>query len=416
MADLSNVIHILPTMKSGDDLLFSMEVLPEYDESIRSNEAPVRLMALSDLYRIYVPSQMSLEIYSKMYLALLRSLQKKGTRLAVQQKNQNYKAIIQQEYGGIMGGSDSFTIIGASGIGKSSAISRAITLITENRVIEVENPYTKIIPCICVQCPFDSSVKGMLLEILRKVDEMIESKYYENALRARTTTDMLIGNVSQVALNHIGLLVVDEIQNVCNSKNGKSLVGMLTQLINNSGISICMVGTPESAVFFEQAIQLARRSLGLRYDVMEYGTDFRNFCEIVFSYQYVKQKTEITDGIMEWLYEHTSGNVSVVVSLIHDAQEIAILNGKEILDLEALQEAYKQRLSMLHGFIHMEQKKQTSKLKKKVSVTVTDVRTSAEEKHNGEFTIAGLVEDAKAENGDIVQLLKIYMPVVEVAV
>lgn len=416
MADLSNIIHILPTMKSGDDLLSSMEILPEYDKSIRTADVPVRLMALSDLYRIYVPSQMSLEIYSKMYLALLRSLQKKGTKMAIQQKNQNHKAVIQQEYSGIMGGSDSFTIIGASGIGKSSAISRAITLITENRVIEVENPYTKIIPCICVQCPFDSSVKGLLLEILRKVDETIESKYYENALRARTTTDMLIGSVSQVALNHIGLLVVDEIQNVCNSKNGKSLVGMLTQLINNSGISICMVGTPESAAFFEQAVQLARRSLGLRYDVMEYGTDFRKFCEIVFSYQYVKQKTEITDGIMEWLYEHTSGNISVVVSLIHDAQEIAILNGKEVLNLESLNEAYQKRLSMLHGFIHIEQRKQTSKPKKKVSVTVTDVRTSAEEKYCREFTIAGLVDNAKAENGDIVQLLKIYMPVVEVAV
>ena len=416
MADLSNIIHILPTMKSGDDLFSALEVLPEYDDTVREAEVPVRLMALSDLYRIYVPCHMSLEIYSKMYLALLRSLQKKGTKMAVQQRNQNHKAVLQQEYSGIMGGSDSFTIIGASGIGKSSAISRAITLITENRVIEVENPYTKIIPCICVQCPFDSSVKGLLLEILRKVDETIDSKYYQNALRARTTTDMLIGSVSQVALNHIGLLVVDEIQNVCNSKNGKSLVGMLTQLINNSGISICMVGTPESAVFFEQAVQLARRSLGLRYDVMEYGTDFRNFCEIVFSYQYVKQKTEITDGIMEWLYEHTSGNISVVVSLIHDAQEIAILNGKEVLELEALQEAYKQRLSMLHGFIHMEQKRQTSKAKKKVSVTVTDVRTSAEEKYRGEFTIAGLVDDAKTENGDIVQLLKIHMPVVEVAV
>ena len=416
MADLSNIIHILPTMKSGDDLFSALEVLPEYDDTVREAEVPVRLMALSDLYRIYVPCHMSLEIYSKMYLALLRSLQKKGTKMAVQQRNQNHKAVLQQEYSGIMGGSDSFTIIGASGIGKSSAISRAITLITENRVIEVENPYTKIIPCICVQCPFDSSVKGLLLEILRKVDETIDSKYYQNALRARTTTDMLIGSVSQVALNHIGLLVVDEIQNVCNSKNGKSLVGMLTQLINNSGISICMVGTPESAVFFEQAMQLARRSLGLRYDVMEYGTDFRNFCEIVFSYQYVKQKTEITDGIMEWLYEHTSGNISVVVSLIHDAQEIAILNGKEVLELEALQEAYKQRLSMLHGFIHMEQKRQTSKAKKKVSVTVTDVRTSAEEKYRGEFTIAGLVDDAKTENGDIVQLLKIHMPVVEVAV
>ena len=418
MADLSNIIHILPPMKSGDNLLSAMEILPEYDESIRTADIPVRLMALSDLYRIYVPSNMSLEIYSKMYLALLRSLQKKGTKMAVQQKNQNHKAVIQQEYSGIMGGSDSFTIIGASGIGKSSAISRAITLITENRVIEVENPYTKIIPCICVQCPFDSSVKGLLLETLRKVDEMIESKYYQNALRARTTTDMLIGSVSQVALNHIGLLVVDEIQNVCNSKNGKSLVGMLTQLINNSGISICMVGTPESAAFFEQAVQLARRSLGLRYDVMEYGTDFRKFCEIVFSYQYVKQKTEITDGIMEWLYEHTSGNISVVVSLIHDAQEIAILNGKEVLNLESLNEAYQKRLSMLHGFIHIEQKKQTSKPKKKVSAVI--VNHSAEEKGGGlsssEFTIADLVSVARDEDMDIVQLLKEHITVMEVAV
>ena len=414
--NLSEVINFLPRMKSGNKLLAALEVLPEYNNDICFADVSTRLMALSDIYKIYIPSQMSLEIYSKLYLALLRSMQKKGTKLAIQQRNQNYKAIIQQEYSGIIGGSDSFTIIGTSGIGKSSAISRAITLITENKVIETKNPYTNIALCIVVQCPFDSSVKGLLLEILRKVDEMIDSKYYQNALRARTTTDMLIGNVSQVALNHIGLLVVDEIQNVCNSKNGKSLVGMLTQLINNSGISICMVGTPESAVFFEQAVQLARRSLGLRYDVMGYGEDFKKFCEIVFFYQYVKTRTEITDGIMEWLYEHTSGNISVVVSLIHDAQEIAILNGKEVLNLEALNEAYQKRLSMLHGFIHVEQKKQTSKPKKKVSIMSVDVGIPVREGDSGEVTIADLVSVAKDENVDIVQLLKEHMAVMEVAV
>lgn len=413
MTNLSEIICVLPYMKSGNELLSALEVLPEYNDAICDADTPVQLMALSDLYRIYVPNQMSLEIYSKLYLALIRSLQKKETKLAVQQQNHNFKAIMQQEYSGIMGGSDSFTIIGASGIGKSSAISRAITLITENRIIEVENPYTKIIPCICVQCPFDSSVKGLVLEVLRKVDEAIDSSYYQNALRARATTDMLIGSVSQVALNHIGLLVVDEIQNVCNSKNGKSLMGMLTQLINNSGISICMVGTPESAVFFEQAMQLARRSLGLRYDVMEYGDNFKTFCEVLHSYQYVKQRTEITDAIMEWLYEHTAGNISMVVSLIHDAQEIAILNGREVLDLESLSEAYQQRLSLLHGFIQPGQKKQTSKPKQKTSVVNLNLPIV---EGDGEFTISGLVSQARAGNIDIVQLLKAHMPVVEVAV
>ena len=127
---MTDLVHTLPKMKSGKELQSSLEILHEYDSSIRDADISTRLMALSDLYRVYIPSQMSYEIYSKLYLALIRSLQKKGTKLAVQQQNQNHKAILQQEYSGIMGGSDSFTIIGASGIGKSSAISRAISLIT----------------------------------------------------------------------------------------------------------------------------------------------------------------------------------------------------------------------------------------------------------------------------------------------
>ena len=162
-----------------------------------------------------------------------------------------------------------------------------MSIITENSIIEIDSPYTKIIPCLVVQCPFDSSVKGLLLEIIRKADEILNSRYYENALRARATTDMLIGSVSQVALNHIGLLVVDEIQNVVGNKNGQSLVVMLTQLINNSGISICMVGTPKCKIFFEKEMQLARRSLGLEYGVMDYDDCFYELCKILFHFQYI---------------------------------------------------------------------------------------------------------------------------------
>ena len=219
------------------------------------------------------------------------ALEKKESKIAVKQFNENHKAVREQSYSGIIGGSDSFTIIGASGIGKSSAVTRAIQLLTAEEVIEIKKPFSKIIPCVLVQTPFDSSIKGLLYEILRVVDEKLGSKYYANALRARSTTDMLIGAVSQVALNHIGLLVVDEIQHVVNHKNGKTLVNCLTQLINNSGISIAMVGTPESAVFFTQAMQLARRALGPHYEMLEYGQEFHNLCEILYTYQYVRNRT-----------------------------------------------------------------------------------------------------------------------------
>lgn len=407
----------LPEMKSGNELISALSIIPEYDEIICQQNQAVRLMALSELYQIYIPSQMSLEIYSKLYLALLRSMQKKGTQMAIKQRYENYKAIQQQSYSGILGGSDSFTIIGTSGIGKSSAISRAISLITENRIIETDKPYTKIIPCLIVQCPFDSSVKGLLLEILRKVDEELGTDHYIHAVKSRaSTTDMLIGAVSSIALNNIGMLVVDEIQNVANSKNGKSLIGALTQLINNSGISICMVGTPESTVFFEQAMQLARRSVGLQYTTMNYDDYFQSFCKIIFKYQFLKNRTEITAAITEWLYEHSAGIISVVVSLIHDAQEIAILTGKEVLNLDTLNEAYQQRLSLLHGYIQPSviQNKPTTK-KKKTAASVRKSQTQSQPKQEG-YSITEIAERAKAENLDVVELLKEVYTVVEVAI
>lgn len=416
MDKLMDAVKAMPKMLAGSELASALTILPEYDESIRKESEAIRLMALSDLYRIYLPSQMSMEIYSKLYLSLLRSLQKKNTTLAIQQRYENNRAIQQQAYSGIMGGSDSYTIIGASGIGKSSAISRAISLITEKRIIETETPYSKIIPCLMVQCPFDSSVKGLLLEILRKADEELGTTYYQYAIKSRASTvDSLIGVVSTVALNNIGVLIVDEIQNVANSRNGKNLVGMLTQLINNSGISICMVGTPESTVFFEQAMQLARRSLGLRYDRMQYDQYFHDFCCTLFRYQYVKHKTEISPAIIEWLYEHSSGVISVVVSLIHDAQEIAILNGTEELNIEMLNEAYEKRLSMLHSYIEptIKRRPQCSTHKKKSSAaSIMPVQAKADEGKS----IAELVTIAKNDGVDIVGLLKQHMSVVEVAV
>ena len=400
----------MPAMLAGEELSLAMTILPKYDPEVRGKPASERLMELSSLYQLYLPSAMSLEIYSKLYLALMRSLRKKSSRNAILQKYENLKAIRQQEYEGIIGGSDSFTIIGVSGIGKSSAISRSLALITGQGVIVLDEPYLKIIPCVVVQCPFDSSVKGLLLEILRKVDEQLGSRYYQNALKLKATVDMLIGSVSQVALNHIGLLVVDEIQNVVNSKNGKSLIGMLTQLINNSGISICMVGTPESTVFFEQAMQLARRSLGLQYGKLEYDQYFHGVCHKLYEYQYVRKKTAITPAIVEWLYAHSSGVISVVVSLIHDAQEIAILNGTEELNQIVLNEAYQKRLAMLHSYI------QPPPVKRPSAVSVRKQVRAVQKPIIESVSIEELAAKAKAEKLDMVALLRKHMPVDEVSI
>ena len=137
--DNMNLIKKLPPMLSGSELERALTILPEYDPAIVNENDAMRLIALTDIYKVFVPNQMSKEIYSKLYLALLRSLQKKEGKLRVKQGIANHQTIMQQEHCGILGGSDSFTIIGASGIGKSSSISRAVQLLTKEPVIEIDN-------------------------------------------------------------------------------------------------------------------------------------------------------------------------------------------------------------------------------------------------------------------------------------
>lgn len=403
------LIRQMPEMLSGQALYEKLADIPAYSEEIREKSQTERLIELSTLYEIYLPSEMSIEIYSKLYLALLRSLQKKGTNTAVQQSYQNHNAIMRRENRGIIGGSDSFSIVGCSGIGKSSAINRAISIITQDKMIELHNPSTRIIPALIVQCPWDASVKSLLFEILRKSDELLETNYYGNALKARATTDVLIGIVSQVALQHIGLLIIDEVQNCVASKSGKGLVAMLTQLINSSGISIGMIGTPETLSLFESAFQLARRSLGLQYNALNNDEFFSGFCKLLFKYQYVQKKVEITEQMVDWLYEHSGGVTSIVVSLIHDAQEIAILTGYEILDISMLNQAYEKRMQLLHDYIRPAATvKNTATKRKKKSIEKAVI--SSEE----DCSILELVQKSKTENLNIVELFREHFTVEEV--
>lgn len=368
------IVEVMPPMLNGNELNEALEIYPEYDVDISTRPATERLIALQDIYNIYVPNAMSREIYSKLYLSLLRSLQKKQTIMATRQYSENARMIRQKSFESIIGGADSYTIIGGSGIGKSSAVSRAISILMEEPILEINGG--KLIPCLLVQCPADTSVKGLLLEILRKVDEYLDSGYYSQAIRAKSTVDTLIGTVSQVALNHIGLLIIDEIQGLVNHKNGKTVIGTLTQLINNAGLSIVMVGTPECEPFFSSEKVLARRAVGLSYREIEYTEEYKAFVDILLRYNYTQNPIAVSESLYSWLYGHSLGNVAITVQLIHDGQEIAILSEIEALDISTLNLAFENRMRLLHDYIQPD--KVTYSPPKKTHNCIKEVDSSAE--------------------------------------
>ena len=209
---MDSLLEQMPEMLTGKELEEAMLSLPPYDPGIRQAGAGTRLAALDDITEIYVPSRMGCEIYSKIYLAMLHSLKKKQTAGAVRQGNQNHRRIQGLAYNSVLGGADSFAVTGPSGIGKSTALAKAAALSGGGEIIVTDTPHARIIPCINVQCPHDCSVKGLLLAILSQVDMAIGTDYRQSAAKYRASTDTIIGMVSQVSLNNILLIIIDECQ------------------------------------------------------------------------------------------------------------------------------------------------------------------------------------------------------------
>ena len=403
---MENLMTKMPKMLMGQDLAKSMLLLPTYNPAICKADAGARLMALDAMTDIYVPSQMSYEIYSKIYMAMLHSLKKKQTKDAIQQGNQNHMRLQGLGYNSVLGGADSFSIIGPSGIGKSTAIAKSIALSGGDQIITTENPYAQIIPCINVQCPHDCSVKGLLLAILSQVDVLIGTRYEHLAVKDRASIDNLIGTVSQVALNNILLIVIDECQNICRNKGGVNLVASMTQLINSSGVSICLVGLPETELFLGKEMQLARRSVGLSYSALPYDEYFIQFCETLFSYQYVTHPSKLTPELIELLYECTGGIIAIVVSFIMEAQQIAILTGKEELNKETILMAYNKRLKNVQDFVQVKSNKrsQTSSIVNKNTADIS--QKSSVDEAGMDILIAVIIDKARSEGLDAVELLK----------
>lgn len=411
---MDKVINKITPMLFGEDLKKELSHFPYIDRNdVVTKSATERLIMLNDLYSFYYPTKYSVEIYTKTYLALVRALQKKQSKLVVPQQYNNYFALRRQkELNGIIGGADSFAVLGPSGCGKTSAINRVSEAISQNKTIETETPKTSIIPVMLVQTPYNCSIKSLLNEILRNIDNELNTTYYRFAIRKNLSIDSLIGQVSNICLNHLGVLILDEIQNCVHVSKGDYLIRCLTQLINCSGISIILSGTSEAIYFFEKQFQMARRMLSLLIKPFECDNEFFGFCKKIWEYQYTLNYTEFSIEYCEWLYNHSDGNPSVIISLFHDAQELSIISGEEAISIKKLEEAFQNRLASLNGFI--------SPKKVKMSKSSTAAETFKIEPFTGQIEhnlIKQAVEESKGDEKTLFNLLcKLKITIEEVKI
>lgn len=374
-------VEALPPMLAGRELVSSLAYFPVYSETDRLRPASERLQLLSNLYSVYQPFPMTADLYYQVYNTLLHSYSVYTPQSEAIYAHTAYNAIHTGTATASIGGGSSFSLVGVSGLGKSTALQRVLSLfpqVIEHKRYQGQMLCCHQIPYIVVQTPHDASIKALILDIYLQLDSLLGTQYQSRAAKSRATTDVLVSQLSLILrTNHVGLLVVDELQNVVYRRNvnGSRFLNFLVQLINSAGIGICMVGTPRVFQILQQEFRSARRATGLLYDRLSDGAEFDLLLRTLWHYQYTAIPTALTPDLRAWLYRHTQGIPDILAKLLYNAQEQAILSGSEQLDITALKYALQSKLGMVNDFIAELEKapiRQTKKVTSMQPISATE--------------------------------------------
>lgn len=350
-------IDALPPILGGEELLAKLGNYPRYQGDESWLPSATRMQLLGNLYEVYQPLKMTIALYYQVYTAMQHSFAQKLTPVDAQQYHQNYRDIQNKRITAATGGGNSFSVIGISGLGKSTALQRVLSLfpqVIEHKRYAGKPLVCKQIPYLVVQTPHDASIKALCLDIMLQVDELLGTEHYKRAIGNRLTGDMLVAQIAQITKNiNLGLLVVDELQNISYSKSGggAKVLNYLVQLINSAHLSICMVGTPRVLSTLQQEFRSARRATGYVYDRLRNDEEFTLLLNTLWRYQYTRDGGEMTPELRNWLYRKTQGVPDILVKLLYHAQQLAIMDGSEVLDIAALDKAYRSNLQMVEQFL-----------------------------------------------------------------
>ena len=264
-----------------------------------------------------------------------------------------------------------------------------------------------------MQTPHDASIKALILDIYLQIDSLVGTSYQKDALSRRLSIDVLVSQLNQIVrVNHIGLLVIDELQNIAYRKSdgGIRFLNFLVHLINGAGVSICMVGTPRVLQVLQQEFRSARRTTGLVYDRLPNDKEFALFLHGLWHYQYTQYATDLTPELANWLYRKTQGIPDILAKLLYNAQKQAILDGREKLDLEVFESAFLRNLGMVSEYISELSTKSVAKRQTKTAPEVSvgsaaptkivgnDIRALLKKaKKNGESPVSAYAEYIKGE-------------------
>lgn len=236
-------------------------------------------------------------------------------------------------------------IIAISGSGKTTLINRY--LLRYPQVVSHDGYDGHHLKChqityLVLRVPHDATLKGLCLQFFQKIDQLLATNYLRRAISLRQIAPM-VQLMNQVATAvSLGLLVIDEIQNLKNAtgENAEIVLNFFSEIIESLGISLVTVATPAVQLVAGGSVRNARK-------IASHGeTNLRpmdrddpcwvEFCDTYWEYSYVKNKARLSKDIMNAWHDVSAGNTALAALAFTLAQRNEI-GGRERIDEIAFQ-------------------------------------------------------------------------------
>lgn len=360
-------IEALPPIYSKGEVVDKLVVYPNYNDKERMLESHLRVHMVQRLFQCFQPLQIHLDLESRIsrvirqgYLArnpfrpeYAANLQD-GYRMI---QNLNFDLCSNKRFRTTAAG---FTIIGVSGMGKTTAINRILATMPQ---IIVHSEYRGVKFSMCqlvwlkLDCPYDGAVKGLCMEFFSKVDSLLGTNYYKKHVSGRHTVDSMLSIMSQVARHTgLGMIVIDEIQHLKQAKSGGSekMLNFFVTLVNTIGVPVVLIGTTKAMSVLQSEFRQARRGSGqgdMVWERLKKDNNWDLLMGAIWDYQWTKKEVPFTQEISDVMYEESQGIIDIAVKLYAMAQIRAIYSGVEEVTADLIRQVSKENLKLVQPML-----------------------------------------------------------------
>lgn len=357
------LIEALPPVFSEREALEHTLQLPKLNPEERQLPGHIRAHAICRLFNsFFQPLPIHIELEKKISVLIRQGYLGRNPRIGTLNKHlQNgYERILQadtkaESVDQANSTAKSLTLIGVSGCGKSTALTRILS--TYPQVIFHSNYNITQLPYLKVDCPHDGTLKSFCMEFFRAVDDVLNTSYFQKFGTKRLNIELMLSHMSQISTLHaVGVLVIDEIQHLKQAKSGgiEKMLNFFVTLINTIGVPVVMVGTPLARGIFEKDLRSGRRSAGfgsLMWDRMERDDIWEAFVKRLWKYQWLTEHSSLTPEMEETLYDCSQGVMDIVVKLYALSQQRAIVTGAERLSPGLLKKVFEDEFIPVHPML-----------------------------------------------------------------